>query len=160
MQEEIWKNIAGFNGLYQVSNTSRVKKVSKCGTYEMLLKATLNTRYFVVGLNGKNHLLHRLVAYAFVPNPDNKPCVNHIDGVKTNNLPSNLEWCTPLENSRHAIDSGLFTPSGEKSATAKVTEEDVKYIKLHYKKGNARELGAKFGISFGYVVKIAHGIHR
>jgi hypothetical protein len=62
-------------------------------------------------VNGKHFYIHRLVATLFVPNPDNKPCVNHIDGNKCNNHYSNLEWLTQAENNRHAIDTGLKPPS-------------------------------------------------
>lgn len=100
--KEYWKDIKGYEGLYQISNLGRVKSFYS-GKILKGIKATngyLNVRLYK---NGTPHGLsiHRLVAQAFIPNPENKPEVNHIDEDKTNNKISNLEWNTRLENMRH-----------------------------------------------------------
>lgn len=116
--EEIFKDIPGYEGIYQVSNLGRVKRlahVSRQGHHldEYIFKNQYdNFGYTYVTLsdgskNGKQWTIHRLVAITFIPNPDNKPCVNHKDGVKDNNVVSNLEWCTAKENAQHAIRTGL-----------------------------------------------------
>ena len=115
--KEIWKDVKGYDGKYQVSNLGHVRSMSFAHTRQAkVLKATpTNCGYVKVELyaNGKGKVkyVHRLVAQAFIPNPDNKPQVNHIDGNKDNNVASNLEWCSPGENQTHAIAHGLREPS-------------------------------------------------
>lgn len=95
---------------------------------------------------------HRVLMETFVPNPENKPFINHIDGNKLNNSLSNLEWCTHRENCDHALRTGLYDSlCGENSYKAKLTEEDVLYIRKNLVR-NKRELsftamGRKFGVS-------------
>lgn len=77
----------------------------------------------------KTFLVHRLIAKAFIPNPENKPCVNHIDGNKTNNTLSNLEWVTYSENTLHALETKLKIPElGENVHNAKITNEQAREI--------------------------------
>ena len=115
--EEIWKDIQGYEGKYQVSNLGRVRSLDrKIGNYfrrGKVLKACADRNgYLLVNLYNKYsireaRLIHRLVANAFILNRKNKLEVNHIDGNKHNNAMENLEWCTSSENKKHAIQTGL-----------------------------------------------------
>lgn len=118
MPKEIWKDIVGYEGKYQISNYARVKSLKRKRPgdgyilKERLLKPGLmKVGYYSVALwkncKQKTFHIHRLVAKYFIPNPKGKREVNHIDGNKTNNLLSNLEWVTPKENCRHAQKTGL-----------------------------------------------------
>lgn len=120
-EKEIWKDIIGYEGLYQISSWGNVKSLERKvnrGKYfrivkERVLKISLNSiGYCQIKLckNGKQKVLrvHRLVAIHFIDNLDNKLEVNHIDGNKTNNYYKNLEWCTRSENTQHAYDNGLM----------------------------------------------------
>lgn len=106
---KIWAPIDFGDGKYFISNHGDVRSIA---TNKMLSTQTQNSGYRLVHLNHngkrKAFLIHRLVAIAFIHNPDNKPFVNHKDGNKQNNVFSNLEWSTPSENMRHAHQTGLM----------------------------------------------------
>ena len=117
MSKEVWKDIKGYEGLYQVSNLGRVKSVARNiyrnnkGTFcnhfykEKIFDVDSLEPYPRVTLSkdnkSKHFSIHRLVANAFIPNPNNLPCVNHKDEDKTNNNVNNLEWCTHKYNSNY-----------------------------------------------------------
>ena len=107
---EIWKDIKDYEGLYQISNYGRVKSLGNSQKRkEKILKPEYSNKdYACVHLrkDGKNkkYRIHRLVAEAFMPNPDNLPCVNHKDENKLNNKVENLEWCTHLYNCHYLKD--------------------------------------------------------
>ena len=117
---EIWKDISEYEGLYQVSSHGRIKSLSKRRrhgdgwtiTKERILKPSIlnTTKYSQVilykGQKPSPFKVHRLVAIAFIPNPDNFPQVNHKDPNKQNNFVENLEWCTQSHNQKHSFRLG------------------------------------------------------
>lgn len=109
--QEIWKDIQGYEGLYQVSNFGNVRSLKYNHTKEIkLLKPQTTPKgYLWVCLKGKKVMVHRIVANTFISNLDNKTQVNHINGDKTDNRKENLEWCTNSENQLHAYKLGLQT---------------------------------------------------
>lgn len=108
---EVWKPIQGYEGFYDISNKGRVRSYLS-GT-PVILKGFKGKHYLTVALRkGKSEIrtfnVHRLVAETFIPNPEGKTQVNHIDGNKLNNSKDNLEWVTPKENAEHASKHGLL----------------------------------------------------
>lgn len=166
---EVWKDIPGYEGYYQVSNFGRVKSldrtvIDKNGRvmkYKgVILTPQLNEFGYekvVLIKSGKrkNFKIHQLVAIAFLDNPDNLPCINHKDGNKRNNMVSNLEWCTFGENNKHAYEKGLKEPydrNGEKNPKARFTNEEAEYIRKMHKVN-----GGPFGTMY---LARKYGVHR
>lgn len=101
--------------------------------------------YLRVSIGGKLRFVHRLVAEKYVPNPENKPQVNHKDGNKLNNSAENLEWVTNMENRQHAVKN-LLHLTGEKCSWSKLNQEKVDFIRLH-QEITAKELAEKYNVS-------------
>jgi hypothetical protein len=145
--EEKWKDIKGYEGLYQVSNLGNVKSLNyrSAGKEHLISPGTDRGGYNILvlckGKKAKSFKVHRLVANAFIPNPKNKEQVNHKDGNKQNNKVDNLEWCTCKENMHHAWKTGLY-----KGGIMDVNKQkDIKYIK-DFSKINIRDICKELNI--------------
>ena len=151
--KEIWKDIQGYEGHYQISNIGRVKSLARkknhikgfAITKEIILKQQKNfDGYYNLSLKlnccRKNYSIHRLVAIHFISNLDNKKEVNHINGIKQDNRVENLEWCTRRENIIHSFNTGLNAGNkGEKHGMSKITELQVLEIKQRLKNGQTHQ---------------------
>lgn len=159
---EVWNDVVGYEGLYQVSNCGRVKSLARYVDYghqkafrkeRVLAKSIDKDGYELAGLSklSKSKLakVHRLVAQAFIPNTKDLPIVNHIDGVKNNNSVSNLEWVNNSENIQHAYDSGLAKANkGAECGAAKLSEQQVLEMRRLATQGIMhKDIATKFGIS-------------
>lgn len=110
--KEIWRNVKGYEGLYEVSNLGRIKSIQRSGTPGGVRKLNVNKYGYVYVMlsksnKHKNHTVHRLVGLAFIPSVDGKELINHIDGNKSNNNLKNLEWVNNSENRKHAFANNL-----------------------------------------------------
>ena len=148
--QEIWKDIDGYDGKYQVSNFGNVRTNDFRGKgTRRLLKLTVNSiGYKVVRLNGKLKLVHRLVAEAFIPNPKGLPQVNHLDEIRSNNCVDNLEWCTQWENLMY---NGAVA---NKSIFAITDGGEVE----HYK--SLKDASDLLGITPSSISQALHGKHK
>ena len=160
IMEEVWKDIKGFEGLYQVSNLGNVKRLKgKRVLFERLIGRSVDRYGYIKRLlskDGKNYYFteHRLVALAFIKNHENKSTVNHINGIKTDNRFENLEWNTNLENMRHAIEVGLKDIKGVKNRRCKLTEEQVLEIRKIGFTQTRTSLSKKYGVSRNSILGI------
>lgn len=174
-QEEIWLDVANYEGLYQVSSFGNVKSLDRIvktkNRSDYLRKGKIQKKsinsfgYEVVGftIDSKTKIfsVHRLVATTFIINPDNKPQVNHIDGNKINNNKSNLEWCTCSENQIHSVKIGLSFPSypilkRSKNGRSLLNEEQVLEIRSKYipYKYSAKKLAIEYNVSESCITHI------
>ena len=145
---ECWAPASDYEGFYEVSTLGRIRR-TESGRLRTLSLAQ-GRKYINVCLSGGGQAatpdVHRLVAQAFVPNPENKPMVNHIDGDKMNNRASNLEWSTQVENSVHAVDLGLIK-SGTRAYNSRLNDDAVKEMRrLHQTGVSYADLGRAYGV--------------
>lgn len=171
MPEEIWVDVVGYEGLYQVSNLGRLKSLDRLDGRGYRIKGSLkkisstSNGYQQVTLYRegvmKSNLMHRIVASAFLLNPDNKKVVNHINGDKQCNAVSNLSWVTYSENALHAYDTGLRA-KGDKHAHVKISDEDVLKIRELYATGEYKQkfLAAKYGVDNSHISDIVNNKKR
>lgn len=128
---ETWKDVAGYEGQYQVSNFGRVRSL-KYGKVRLLKPGTNGCGYFQVGFrrdgNRKLFLVHRLVAEAFIPNPSNFPFINHKDENPANNAVWNLEWCTSEYNANYGTRNGRISKAMTGRVVAESTREKLKAV--------------------------------
>lgn len=165
LPREIWRNVVGYEGLYMVSNFGRVK--SFYGIGERLLTPSVNkSGYQYTVLTDKNKIrkslkVHTLVARAFLPNPENKPVVHHRDSNRANNRVNNLEWVTHRENTAYAVQNGSYDkPDSCASPRAKLTADDVRYIRAHYvprhREFGANALARKFNVCTNTIYSVVN----
>jgi hypothetical protein len=170
---EIWKPVVGYEGHYEVSNLGRVRSVKPRITQmipcrikriknwgpRVFKPQKLHEEYLQVCLSKNNirksKAIYKLVAMAFIPNPEKKPCVNHINGIKSDNRVENLEWVTYQENSDHAVRTGLLDTRGEKNKNSKLTADDVRRIREMYGAYTGKQLAELFHVHYsniGYIL--------
>lgn len=161
IMEEVFKDVVGFEDYFQISNlgnifskrSNRVLKTHIAKSGYVLLATKIGSR------QGTNHCfrVHRLVAEAFLPNPENKPEVYHIDGIKTNNKISNLEWVTAEENMNHAKTLSLFKAAkGVLNSQSKLSIDDVLFIRKSSE--SSRYLATMFGVTHSTILRVKNGI--
>lgn len=162
---EIWKDIPGYEGHYQASTFGSIRSVTKYvnsfqGLKKRMGKAlalVITNNYKRVSLSKKgetkNISAHRLVGITFIPNPENKRTINHLNGIKTDNRVENLEWATYSENILHSFNTGLNMVGFHRR---KLTFSDAEKIRKLYKNGNYsyNELGKKFGVTSNSIISI------
>lgn len=170
--KEIWKAIKDYEGKYEVSNLGRVKSLERKSRLNRKIKERIlaprehTGGYLRVQLSRKDFYIHRLVAETFIPNPENKSQVNHIDGNKRNNRVDNLEWNTPLENNLHAIRTGLHKTDKEfmikiancenhkKAMIRKRKLSGEQVIEIRKSKLTEKELSRIYNVSRGHINSI------
>ena len=150
---EIWKDVIGYEGHYQVSNFGNVRSI-KFGKI-LPIKERTEFGYKKFMLRKPNHkkivFTHRIVAESFIDNPHKKPFVNHKNSLKNDNTVENLEWCTASENLKHSFTHGKNSQTGERNANSKLTDIQVYKIKFETDGMLHSEIAKIYNINNNYV---------
>lgn len=168
---EVWKDIPGYEGLYQVSNLGRVKSLDyhRTGKEKVLNPGTNHKGYLFVVLckNGKtkNYAVHRLVGQIFISNPNNLPCINHRDECRINNIYTNLEWCTYSYNNNYGNRNkkALLTKKKNNSYTVERPIVQIDLNNIPVKIWNSISDAGRNGFSIGHISHCCHNkqkIHK
>jgi len=133
--KEVWENIDGYDGIYQISNLGNVKSFKRYSNGKILTPKKDKDGYLEIGLRDnsskrKSYRVHRLVAIVFIPNPLNLPDINHKDNITCHNNVDNLEWCTKDYNNKYRFTNGNADHKCENHLKTKLTNEKVKQIYL------------------------------
>ena len=145
--KEVWKDIQDYEGFYQVSNLGRIKSLGNSKTRkEKILKPIYHKQYYQITLSKNNiriqYRVHRLVAEAFIPNPDNLPQVNHKDENKLNNYVDNLEWCDALYNNNYKDKGKRISKTKTGHTVSQETRNKIsETLKKYFKENNRKPLG-------------------
>jgi len=184
---EVWKDVIGYEGYYKISNFGRIMTVRRIENITKFGKATtmiINQRLGAITINKQGYpcailtingntkrcLIHRVLAQAFIPNPENKKTVNHKNGIKCDNNLDNLEWATYTENIKHAYDNGLRKVSelqktkykmlytGEGSHRSKLKENDISVILSMRKDGiSVKDIAFKYNVNTVTIYNVING---
>lgn len=162
-EEEIWCDIDNYENLYQVSNKGRVKSLPRKTTAGRILMPIKTESGLLVGLHNMDNIhverIHRLVAKAFILNPEDKPQVNHINGNRWDNDVNNLEWVTNAENTQHSHDNleREYTAYGENHKNSKTVAQYTLDNELIAVYGSANEAGRQLNVCFSNIARCARG---
>ena len=175
MKDEIWKDVPGYVGYYEVSNFGNIRSIDRyvdnfkgekaLRVGQTMKQVTTEHGYKRVslrmGTTKTNFRVHRLVAEAFIPNPHKKKQVNHKDSNRTNNVVENLEWVTHRENMKHAKDNNRFTnqSKGSNHHKATITEDTVRAMRKLYAEGNytQKQIAEEFSVHLSKAKHILAG---